>query len=890
MDTESNPSDSIEKKQMNHSEIKAKITENMSSAHLEIEDLRIQLDQNVGWRIAVISPDFNHKTRSERQKIVLNGLEALTIQWLDLLTPEEKEWAGSLPLDAPIENLPLWPEALARPSHPETILFASDLEDDLKRPIIATFYSLRGGVGRSTALAYTAQILANHGRTVLCVDMDLEAPGLAALFGKENEVQPEQGLIFSLLSLDQGEHPDLRNQIIRISETEELYCLPAGLPNANYARVLNLINPEAWYREDRNPLRELIDILSTELPFKPDVILLDARTGITPLNGPLLFDLADLAIIVFFPHPQTQVGTGALVQALLASHNRRTEPNLTPEPRFIVSPIPASQAPEVIERYRHRSLGWINNWLGSLSDKRPNFEPMVESEITHFIPYRETIATSDRILSAPEYWRDFEPVAEWIEGLLPMASEQQSFVNLAHEKAQILQELQFSGAAAEAQNHLLETFVETDLVQRAIRPDMPLVLGRKGTGKTAIFRRLLEDDQYPSIVVLSPSPLKDGRFWVLSPEAFKEVDQQLKQHQKSWREFWLLQVCLACHLSWQAAPPEPDDALMDILANPLTKELDFINCIENSLSKPRLGLLLHDWLMRFDRDISVQTFLLIDGLDTGFGVGLQEQHIRTESISSLLSLVNDLESNLHRLKFKVMLREDIWRRLKFDNKSHFYGRSVSLQWLEPVDFFKVIVKTALQSHRFKALVQSIEEQQNQGRFLFSSDDFHLTEQQVWNIWNLLVGERMRGGKSAFTKNWVWKRIADGSNHHSPRALLQLFKQGQAWEMREQTKNAYGKTVIRPKALIASLEEVSKQTLDALIEEEFPNLSTLVERLREIGRSPFKSSEVEGLEDELRLASEVGLLSIYEGTNDVVERYKVPDLYRSGIGMTRKGQA
>ena len=149
---------------------------------------------------------------------------------------------------------------------------------------------------------------------------------------------------------------------------------------------------------------------------------------------------------------------------------------------------------------------------------------------------------------------------------------------------------------------------------------------------------------------------------------------------------------------------------------------------------------------------------------------------------------------------------------------------------------------------------------------------------------------MRGGKSAFTRNWVWKRIADGSNNHSPRALLQLFKQGQEWEMRENEKNLYGKTVIRPKALIASLEEVSKQTLDALINEEFPDLTNLVDQLRKIGRSPFKASEVENLKDELNLAREVGLLSIYEGTNDEVERYKVPDLYLSGIGMTRKGQA
>jgi hypothetical protein len=96
-------------------------------------------------------------------------------------------------------------------------------------------------------------------------------------------------------------------------------------------------------------------------------------------------------------------------------------------------------------------------------------------------------------------------------------------------------------------------------------------------------------------------------------------------------------------------------------------------------------------------------------------------------------------------------------------------------------------------------------------------------------------------------------------------------------------------VIRPRALISSLEEVSKQSLDALVKEEFPELQVLIDRLQEIGRSPFKASELLGLDEE-SLAREVGLLAVYEGTENDVQRYKVPDLYRLGIGMTRQGQA
>jgi hypothetical protein len=302
---------------MNYEEIKKIIDQNMAGTDSNTADVRVQPDPFSGWRIVVISSGFTGKSQQERRATVLQGLESLEIQWLDLLTPEEQEWSGTLPIDSPLENLPLWPEALARSSNPENILFPSDLDDDLERPIIATFYSLRGGVGRSTALAYTARILASRGRTVLCIDMDLEAPGLAALFGKEKEVKANHGLVSLLLSLDQGETPDIRNHIFKVSETDELYCLPAGLPNANYARLLNFINPSAWYREERNPLHQLFQMLRDDLAFKLDVILLDARTGITPLNAPLLFDLADLAIIVFFPILKPKLAQGSLSEPYL---------------------------------------------------------------------------------------------------------------------------------------------------------------------------------------------------------------------------------------------------------------------------------------------------------------------------------------------------------------------------------------------------------------------------------------------------------------------------------------------------------------------------------------------------------------------------------------------
>jgi len=59
---------------------------------------------------------------------------------------------------------------------------------------IYTFYSYKGGVGRSMALANIAELLYQKGLSVLMVDFDLEAPGLEQYFYKASEPEGEQRL------------------------------------------------------------------------------------------------------------------------------------------------------------------------------------------------------------------------------------------------------------------------------------------------------------------------------------------------------------------------------------------------------------------------------------------------------------------------------------------------------------------------------------------------------------------------------------------------------------------------------------------------------------------------------------------------------------------------
>src|SRR4051794_38717068 len=63
---------------------------------------------------------------------------------------------------------------------------------------IITFYSYKGGSGRTMALANVAFLLAANGHRVLAVDWDLESPGLHRYFHPflvDKELRETEGLI-----------------------------------------------------------------------------------------------------------------------------------------------------------------------------------------------------------------------------------------------------------------------------------------------------------------------------------------------------------------------------------------------------------------------------------------------------------------------------------------------------------------------------------------------------------------------------------------------------------------------------------------------------------------------------------------------------------------------
>lgn len=171
-------------------------------------------------------------------------------------------------------------------------------------PPRVVFYGLKGGVGRSTALAMLAYILAREGKRVLLLDFDLESPGLSGLllpadrvagFGLvdwfiEDAVHQGDAVLDDLVADSPlADHTTGRIRVAAaMGQGESAYL--AKLARV-YADVPTPSGPERFSKRMERLVRTL------EARERPDIVLIDSRAGLHDLAAISIATLADLALL-----------------------------------------------------------------------------------------------------------------------------------------------------------------------------------------------------------------------------------------------------------------------------------------------------------------------------------------------------------------------------------------------------------------------------------------------------------------------------------------------------------------------------------------------------------------------------------------------------------------
>jgi MinD-like ATPase involved in chromosome partitioning or flagellar assembly len=174
-----------------------------------------------------------------------------------------------------------------------------------------TFYSFKGGVGRTMAMANVGLSLARAGRRVLLVDFDLEAPGLDT-FSLLRPDRPTPGIVDYVTEFrNTGIAPDVTKFVYEPSHPgldATVWVMPSGKQDEHYGSRLNSIDWNQLYIEQDGYL--LFEDLKeqVERQLRPDYVFVDSRTGHTDTGGICTRQLPDAVVLLFFPNEQNRRG------------------------------------------------------------------------------------------------------------------------------------------------------------------------------------------------------------------------------------------------------------------------------------------------------------------------------------------------------------------------------------------------------------------------------------------------------------------------------------------------------------------------------------------------------------------------------------------------------
>jgi tetratricopeptide (TPR) repeat protein len=198
--------------------------------------------------------------------------------------------------------------------------------------LIVTFYSYKGGTGRTMALANTAWILASNGRRVLVVDWDLESPGLHKFFHPFLDpgiIAATPGVIEMIIEYQWAatrEEPRPGDWHVNYAQVlphavsldwtfpdgGALDFISAGRQNRDYSSAVSSFDWDNFY--DRLGGGQFFDALRADMKRQYDYTLIDSRTGLSDIADICTVQLPDILVDCFTLSEQSMEGAAAIAR------------------------------------------------------------------------------------------------------------------------------------------------------------------------------------------------------------------------------------------------------------------------------------------------------------------------------------------------------------------------------------------------------------------------------------------------------------------------------------------------------------------------------------------------------------------------------------------------
>ncbi|WP_155053656.1 ParA family protein [Streptomyces blattellae] len=311
---------------------------------------------------------------------------------------------------------------------------------------IVTFYSYKGGAGRTMALVNVGWILASAGRRVLVVDWDLEAPGAhnflhpllvdTHLRSTDGLIELVRGYVSEVLRPPAEDEPDdgdwLRAWVrparyvtgtdLRLSSGGRLDLMPAGRQQPRYAAAVSTFN---WYRfYEALGGGTLLQTLRGELTAAYDYVLVDCRAGAAPTVGMCTVALPD-DLVACFPYSLQSI-EGTAATAVTAQRSAPRPLRVLPVPMRV-----EDSERDLLERARDTAREVFAPCLSWLVDgDHDRYWGEVETPYRSFYAHEEIPATvGDRPAQPGTLLAAYERLTSWISdgtvtSLVPLPEEE----------------------------------------------------------------------------------------------------------------------------------------------------------------------------------------------------------------------------------------------------------------------------------------------------------------------------------------------------------------------------------------------------------------------------------------------------------------------------------
>lgn len=779
-----------------------------------------------------------------------------------------------------------------------------------------TFYSYKGGVGRTTTLALTALQIARKGKKVVVIDMDLEAPGLSTILKQEDGIEyPKYGVVDFLVECEkENGQIDLNEYVYSFASKEllgmnggELYVMQAANllvgGGENYYNKLSRIdfNMEKFY-QNNNPVTNLFEQINIQ--YQPDYILIDSRAGIHDIGGLTLFNYSDEVVALFYGNEQNMVGLDFVLPKLC----RKDIPFY-----LINTPVPVLEdvAREEIDYYISNSLHILEreNYFDDIPD-------LYDESSVHFplnISYDAVTAninSESKLLQL--MMRDGEKnIYKQIADLLEKPQEDTAESFIKTDRKAILQAVEgiIKVETPSAENEfdsyesLKKNFYPLKEYKYIFDNSKFIITGSKGSGKTALFKVLSCERYAKEMAEYIGIPEREVSFntWLVGLDATEEFPDKANfraigrmRDTEYYLVYWKILAVRTLKEIIKQYKISGYAYLEEIFSCKYSQIIDYIQKYGNL--NVELSELLGEVNRYLERDRRVIT-ITYDSLDICI-----DKEFRSGLISELVAFWAENNLRYKNLRTKIFLRNDIFKnevlltdKIKLNNyRSNVewtYDYLLAMLWkrmMEAGDELKLLMKTALEEAGY-----SLTESSLVGIVPKPNEEINKI------MLNTLVGERM-GKDKTYTYNWILYRLADTNNKIVPRSIIKLFSTASRYELDEiEMGNKDGAKILKPRSLKNSIEEVSKDRVTDM-SEEYAEYRPIFDNLKNYC-SIFPTDEEtlhyalikcgmneENLKTVIDNLIDIGILKEYQRRKSDPIRYHIPDIYLKGMKLRRKG--